>query len=733
VPLIPPALDDRSYSDLVQDLLASIPAHTPEWTVQQPGDPGRTLIELFSWLADSILYRANLIPERQRLAFLKLLGLPLQPAAPARGIVTAFADAAAATAVTLAAGASVPGPVNFETLSELDVLPVIAQAYVKAPLTTAQNTAALPLLTGLMSLYNLPAIPSGYATVPVFANNMADPGGVDIFAGTIDQCLWIALLAQKPANRDSIRENLAGKNGERILSLGLVPAIDAADPFGNLGPAAPISTTYQISADTAAGQPLIYLPLTVAADTTSGLTRAGVVQLVLPQGTPLGAPANDVRADSQAGVGPKPPRIDDPDIDAKLVGWIRVHVTGAVTLNWAGVNAVEIDQRTTFTNVVAGVSDGTPQQKFALAQTQIDPATFQLEVDMPGLGYKLWNQFDDLSVVQGPSPAYVLDPEAGTVTFGNQMQGLIPPAGRRIRVRQMRAGGGAAGNLAAATLTAIKALDLAGSPARGLTLQQPVATTGGAEAEFIDQALQRIPATLRHKDRAVTAGDYKDLVQQMPGGGVARVEVLPLFKPQTRNAGVPGVVSVMVIPPKNTFQPPNPRADRPLLERVYAWLDPKRPVAAEMYVIGTEYIGLGLSLAIEVRNGFGMLQVAQQVEHALRVYLWPAPPGGPNGAGWPLGRTVRSLELEVIASQVPGVVEVNGVDVLQPDAAGAFHRIKPAGDGNAELTLHGWQLPELLRIVVSAGPDGSGIMPADLTPQLGTDNSVAVPIVPALC
>ncbi len=74
MPLIPPALDDRSYSDLVQDMLDSIPAHTPEWTIQQTGDPGRTLIELFAWLADSILYRANLIPERQRLAFLKLLG-----------------------------------------------------------------------------------------------------------------------------------------------------------------------------------------------------------------------------------------------------------------------------------------------------------------------------------------------------------------------------------------------------------------------------------------------------------------------------------------------------------------------------------------------------------------------------------------------------------------------------------------------------------------------------------
>ena len=43
---------------------------------------GRTLIELFAWLGDALLYRANLIPERQRLAFLRLLGQPLQPARP---------------------------------------------------------------------------------------------------------------------------------------------------------------------------------------------------------------------------------------------------------------------------------------------------------------------------------------------------------------------------------------------------------------------------------------------------------------------------------------------------------------------------------------------------------------------------------------------------------------------------------------------------------------------------
>ena len=87
MPIRPPALDDRTFSDLTDELLARIPAHTPEWTNPQLGDPGRTIVELFAWLTDALLYRVNLIPERQRLAFLRLLGAQMQAAVPATGIV----------------------------------------------------------------------------------------------------------------------------------------------------------------------------------------------------------------------------------------------------------------------------------------------------------------------------------------------------------------------------------------------------------------------------------------------------------------------------------------------------------------------------------------------------------------------------------------------------------------------------------------------------------------------
>ena len=89
---------------------AIIQAHTPEYTNPRPGDPGLTLIDLFAWLGETILYRANLIPERQRLAFLRLLGEPLRPARAAEGVVSLRFDSADADkAVTLPPSTPFPG------------------------------------------------------------------------------------------------------------------------------------------------------------------------------------------------------------------------------------------------------------------------------------------------------------------------------------------------------------------------------------------------------------------------------------------------------------------------------------------------------------------------------------------------------------------------------------------------------------------------------------------------
>jgi hypothetical protein len=62
VPLAIPPLDERGYEDLLDEVLARIPVHAPEWTDFNESDPGVTLLELFAFLAETLLW----IEERQR-------------------------------------------------------------------------------------------------------------------------------------------------------------------------------------------------------------------------------------------------------------------------------------------------------------------------------------------------------------------------------------------------------------------------------------------------------------------------------------------------------------------------------------------------------------------------------------------------------------------------------------------------------------------------------------------
>jgi hypothetical protein len=55
VPLTTPTLDARNYDQLRDEVLVRIPVYDPEWTDFNRSDPGVTLLQLFAFLADSLL------------------------------------------------------------------------------------------------------------------------------------------------------------------------------------------------------------------------------------------------------------------------------------------------------------------------------------------------------------------------------------------------------------------------------------------------------------------------------------------------------------------------------------------------------------------------------------------------------------------------------------------------------------------------------------------------------
>ncbi|HEY0989755.1 MAG TPA: LamG-like jellyroll fold domain-containing protein [Kofleriaceae bacterium] len=78
-----PALDDRTFADLVAEARAQIPSLSAAWTDHNPTDPGIVLVELLAWLTEMVLYRIDRVPQNSYQTFLRLLRGPESDPSPA--------------------------------------------------------------------------------------------------------------------------------------------------------------------------------------------------------------------------------------------------------------------------------------------------------------------------------------------------------------------------------------------------------------------------------------------------------------------------------------------------------------------------------------------------------------------------------------------------------------------------------------------------------------------------
>jgi len=126
MPIPLPNLDDRRWADLVEEGRSLIPVFAPEWTDHNVSDPGITLMELFAWVTEADIYRANRIPDLHKRKFLALAGLRPETPAPAHTVL-AF-DLRGGPSVRLPAGTAFAGTdpagdvTRFRTLDTVNVV-----------------------------------------------------------------------------------------------------------------------------------------------------------------------------------------------------------------------------------------------------------------------------------------------------------------------------------------------------------------------------------------------------------------------------------------------------------------------------------------------------------------------------------------------------------------------------------------------------------------------------------
>src|SRR5439155_23691102 len=99
-----PNLDDRRFQDLVNESKRLVQQRCPEWTDHNVHDPGVTLIELFAWMTDQVIYRLNRVPDKAYVKFLELLGVRMFPPTAARAPATFWLAASQPEGVRIPSG-----------------------------------------------------------------------------------------------------------------------------------------------------------------------------------------------------------------------------------------------------------------------------------------------------------------------------------------------------------------------------------------------------------------------------------------------------------------------------------------------------------------------------------------------------------------------------------------------------------------------------------------------------
>ena len=764
MPLTPPVIDDRRFQQLVDETLARARVHTPEWTNFTQSDPGVTLVQLFSFLTENLLYRANLIPARNRYAFLRLLQVPLASASAARGLVAINNERAAPEPQVLPAGLEVRAQsVPFRTELGLEVLPIEGRVFFKRPITPP---------TELLDYYRL--LYASYRTefpedVKLYETVALDPAvvdEVDLNNDTVDSSLWIALLARRLDDGPAadpwkwLRDKLAG----HILSVGLVPALDAVSVTLSPGGAARprdllVFELPQIPADErvprdANGRPApTYRQIEPRTDADL-LAEPGVAQLILPE-------AGQLRMWSEidpleAGVGDMPPTLEDSVLADKVVTWLRIRSNGAqARIKWAGINVVSVLQSERVVAEPLASGDGAPDQTRRLSRAPVLPGSVEVLTLAGTDAPVLWKEIDDLAAAPPEVPVvdpraapgtppppddpqganvFELDPEAGAVRFGDGLRGRRLPADARVFATYEFCQG-AAGNVAAGAINGAPQLPT------GFTVGNPVRTWGGADAETVSDGEKQVKRFLQHRDRLVSAEDFESIAWRAPGIQIGRIEVLPAFHPDlmpNEPGAAPGVVTVMAIPRFDPAQPEAPRPDRLFLNALCKHLDPRRLVTTELVVRGPVYKPIWISVGIDVTAGHSIAEVVENVKNRLRAFLAPVgpagyrsqttplfmPPAEDAARGWPLRKTVASRVLLAEAARVPGVTAV--ADVLLAEGTRA---------PSDTIEMSGLELPRVLGISVVAGEPMAidALRGGATTPGAPAASTLPVPVVPEKC
>ena len=352
------------------------------------------------------------------------------------------------------------------------------------------------------------------------------------------------------------------------------------------------------------------------------------------------------------------------------------------------LNAVWAQNLQTVQNEALGSSNGQPNQAFFLKQTPVlGDASIQVrELDgtraateaapfadnliasgmsqsgirlvtdvITGAVTEVWvNGKCPNLLLSGPADRdYTIERDTGHIVFGDNQDGMIPPAGQdNILALQYNYGGGLTGNVPAGAITQL----LSGVTAQGVA--NPAPGEGGSAGESLTDVLTRGPKVLRHRYRALSREDYEDLAREAsPSVAAARA----FAAQQASGRPAPGWVTLVIVPLSTD---PQPQPSFELCQEVRSYLAPRMPASvAGISIIGPTYLPVGVYVGFAPINIEASAPATATITATLTAFLQPLT-GGPNGAGWPFGRGVYVSDIARVVNDIAGVDYIATLELL---------------------------------------------------------------------
>ena len=625
-----PVIDDRSYDTLVSEARSRIPRYTSEWTDLNETDPGMVLVELFAWLSEMQLFRLSKVPELNYLKFLELIGVELEPAKAATALVTfpmikTFSKSSTIVPAKTQISTEKPdeqGNIVFETDKAMTVIRTELKNLV------ADNGFNFRDLTNDNSDSLISFQPFG----PTAAENDSFMIGFseEIPDDKIHLSVWTPIVS----------------NNSDFSSTAISPC------YSNLQT---INTT-SIIWEYWSGRE--WTSLTQLKDDSMAFTRSGEIQL---QGPTTGL----MVAESLANI-------------SEPLYWIRARINRsgyqqAPEIIAIRTNTIAVTQAQTTEYESVGGSNGEIDQIVRLKNSPVLAGSLTLHIDEGG-GYQEWQEVSDFFGSGKDDPHYVLNQTTGEIRFSDGKNGRVPVANAKnrnnIRAVSYRSGGGKRGNLGAEKIN-----KLLGS-VNGIQANNVLnlfESASGADEESLNSAIKRVPQSLKSRERAVTAEDYQELA--LRSTNIARAKALPLYHPSYPGIDVPGVVTLIVIP---DIDDPAPRPSEGTLQTVCAYLNERRLLTTELYVIGASYKEVIVRATMVATDTADLAEIKSTALESLELYFDPINGGeksdptievgelGRSGGGWPFGGDIyysllyRRLLFDGVKRIVSLEIEVDG-------------------------------------------------------------------------